>query len=56
MAIASKVNFMISGGFLLAFISVTLAASSESTAAWALCCAGIAAASYLYAYYFCLAI
>ena len=38
---------MISGGFLLAFISLTLFESSESTAAWALICAGMAAASYL---------
>lgn len=41
---------MISGGFLLAFISLTLAESKESTAAWALIWAGMAAANYLSAY------
>ena len=47
MAMASRTNFKIYWGFLFAFISLTLAASNESTAAWALAWAGSAAASYL---------
>jgi len=50
---ASNTNLRTSWGFLLAFISFTLAASKESTAAWALACAGSAAANYLSASVFC---
>lgn len=52
MAIASRVIFRIYWGFLFDFISFTLAASNESTAAWALSWAGRAAASSLSAYAF----
>ena len=56
MAMASRVIFRISWGFLFDFISLTLAASNESTAAWALSWAGSAAASSLSAYAFWVAI
>lgn len=56
MAMASNVIFRIYWGFLFDFISFTLAASNESTAAWALSWAGKAAANYFSASAFWVAI